>query len=79
MYRLGIETNQDFNKAFKLYVGSANQGNADAQYWVGLLYKVGKGTFASYKNLLNGLKNRLIKEILNQLNNLQVHIILLGV
>ena len=36
-------TRGDFQEAFKLRLPLANQGNAEAQYWVGIAYELGSG------------------------------------
>lgn len=35
--------NGDFKKAFEIYKGLANAGNAEAQYCLGIMYETGKG------------------------------------
>jgi len=42
MYFIGYDT-QDYEKAFEWYTKSAEQGNADAQYQLGVMYQKGLG------------------------------------
>ena len=39
----------EYEKAFKLFTDAANQGDADAQYSLGLLYYYGEGVTQDYK------------------------------
>lgn len=37
--------NKDYEKAAKFFEQAANQGNAEAQFWIGLLYDNGDGVY----------------------------------
>ena len=41
MYEQGLGVTQDLERAFGLYLASAQQGNTGGQYSVGLLYRRG--------------------------------------
>lgn len=49
-FNLGVESynNEDYESAFKHFSKAANQGHADAQYYLGILYEYGKGVTQSY-------------------------------
>ena len=49
MCHMGIGIQQDDNIAFKWYTKSANQGNDEAQYCLGLAYYNGEGVVKDHK------------------------------
>lgn len=44
----GISTGQNYDKAFELYEKAAQQGNAEAQYNLGVMYYSGDGAIQNY-------------------------------
>ena len=43
MYDNGVGVPQDYTEALKWYLHAARQGDADAQYNLGVMYRNGKG------------------------------------
>ena len=52
MYYKGLGVVQDYHDAFKWTKMAADQGNASAQYNLGLMYDEGKGVRQDYKMVI---------------------------
>ena len=52
MYRKGIGVPQDYKTAIKLYTLPAEQGNALAQYNLGIMHSFGLGVIQDYETSL---------------------------
>jgi TPR repeat protein len=44
--------NKDYREALKWFLRSADQENADAQHWLGVMYTQGKGVVKNHKEAL---------------------------
>ena len=44
----GLGVSRDHETAFRLFLEAAKQGNAEAQYYVGLMYSLGQGVPTNY-------------------------------
>ncbi|GHT71254.1 hypothetical protein AGMMS49950_07570 [Endomicrobiia bacterium] len=56
MYRDGEGVKQNYKEAINWYKKSAEQGNADAQYNLGVMYHEGKGAKQDYKEAISWFK-----------------------
>ena len=52
LYFHGKSVEQNYFEAFRWYKLAASQGDADAQYWLALMFQEGKGTEHSDENAL---------------------------
>ena len=56
MYDKGLGVEQNYREAIKWYRQAAAQGNATAQYNLGLMYDKGKGVLHDYKQAVKLLR-----------------------
>ncbi|WP_413700292.1 tetratricopeptide repeat protein [Psychromonas sp. KJ10-10] len=53
MYSNGLGVLQDYKKATNWYRKAAEQGDADAQFSLGVMYNNGRGVLQDYKQAVN--------------------------
>ena len=56
MYANGLEVNQSYQEAFKLFESSANKGNSQAQYNLGTMYQNAIGVEQDFKKAVKYYK-----------------------
>ena len=62
LYRIGQAVNQDYDQAYHWYLLSANQGYAEAQYKIRLMYYKGPVVKRIFKRHLTGIHLQQNKE-----------------